>query len=135
MKKPDRLTLYRINNGFLIKCSDGLFVFESITPYDDGYDAINIKETLWHVNNWLGDSRDNRYSAERVHVSIQPGDKSEASQPEEKTINRIQFANLYSHSSGKLFYGSTFNTKSEAQDAIVQIPNFIKTVKLTEEDA
>lgn len=77
MRKPDQLTIYRLNNGFVVKDSDGLNVFESIDEDERGYDAANICYTLRHINSWLGQNRDNRYSARRVFITTEPGDKFE----------------------------------------------------------
>ena len=139
-KNPDRLSLYHLNNGILAKSSDGLFVFESVSPDDKGYDAANIKEVLWHVHSWLSSGRDNRYSAERVRIIIEPGDKAaDASETktetEAKTEKRVFYFNEYRSSSGGRYFGTTFVTLEDAQNCIdYTSDSFIKTVRLVEED-
>lgn len=75
--KPPKLTLYKLANGFVVDFGDSQMVFESPDMFLDsnGDCAVTNKEVLWHIVDWMGNG--NRYSSERINISIVPGDKWE----------------------------------------------------------
>jgi hypothetical protein len=72
-----KLVLYQADNGFIIKDSSGLTVFESPQMFcdSDGHCVASKKEVLWYIIEWMGNGT--RYSSERLKVIIEPGDKYE----------------------------------------------------------
>jgi len=72
-----KITIYQVDNGFIVKEGKEIFVIE-------GEEAPAIKDLALHVINLFDHS--SRYSDERVHVVIMPGDKSESAKINDDTL-------------------------------------------------